>query len=314
MAKRIPVYLFTGFLEGGKTHIIQESLEDKKFNSGEKTLLLVCEEGIDEYEPELFWGQNVYLHIIEDESELNPAALSELEKKYRIDRVIIEYNGMWQLGTLYENLPENWAIFQNMMFAEAATFINYNANMRSLVYDKLRDCEMIVLNRASESTDKEEIHKIVRSVNTRTLITYDYPDGHIEYDEIEDPLPFDVDAPVIEIGDDDFAVWYRDMVEDLEKYRGKTVKFKGIAARDASLGDDEIILGRHVMTCCADDIAYYGFACKFRYKTGIKNGEWITMTAKISLEKHKLYPQAGPVMNVITTEFSQKPQREVATF
>ena len=56
---RLPVYLFTGFLEGGKTHIIQESMEDKKFNSGEKTLLLVCEEGIEEYNPEAFWGKNV---------------------------------------------------------------------------------------------------------------------------------------------------------------------------------------------------------------------------------------------------------------
>ena len=50
--RQIPVYLFTGFLEGGKTKFIQETLEDGRFNKGEPTLLLVCEEGIEEYAPE----------------------------------------------------------------------------------------------------------------------------------------------------------------------------------------------------------------------------------------------------------------------
>ena len=50
MAQQIPVYLFTGFLEGGKTRIIQESMEDKRFNSGEKTLMIQCEDGIEELE------------------------------------------------------------------------------------------------------------------------------------------------------------------------------------------------------------------------------------------------------------------------
>ena len=29
-----------------------------------------------------------------------------------------------------------------------------------------------------------------------------YEDGHTSFDDIEDPLPFDLNAPVIEIGDD----------------------------------------------------------------------------------------------------------------
>ena len=124
MAAMLPVYLFTGFLEGGKTHVIQESMEDKRFNSGEKTLILQCEEGIDEFEPEKFYGKNVYLEKIEDEGEINKENLTAIGRKHKLDRIIIEYNGMWMLGKLYENLPDNWGIYQEMMFADANTFIS----------------------------------------------------------------------------------------------------------------------------------------------------------------------------------------------
>ena len=199
MASKIPVYLFTGFLEGGKTHMIQESMEDQKFNSGEKTLILQCEEGVDELDLSRFYGKNVYLETIEDESLLTCEKLTELAKAHRIDRVITEYNGMWMLQTLYENLPANWAIYQEMMFADANTFLSYNANMRQLMVDKLLNCEMVVLNRTPEQIDKEEIHKIIRGISRRAAITYDYPDGHVEYDEIEELEELEDDLDDIEI-------------------------------------------------------------------------------------------------------------------
>ena len=312
---KIPVYIFTGFLEGGKTHIIQESMEDERFNSGEKTLIILCEEGIEELDPTLFAGKNCYLESIECEEDFTPAQLSALQGKHKIDRVIIEYNGMWQLQTLYNNLPSGWYVFQNMMFAEAATFINYNANMRGLMVDKLSACEMIVLNRTPDDINKEEIHKIVRSVNRRAAITYDYPDGHVEYDEIEDPLPYNLDAPIVEIADEDYAVWYRDMIEELDKYVGKTVKFKGIVVKDSKMPHNSIAVGRHVMTCCADDIAYQGLACVFDGETpNLKTRNWITVTAKIALERHTLYRGNGPVLHAIKTDFAVPPKQEVATF
>ena len=141
---KLPVYLFTGFLEGGKTSIIQESLNDKKFNSGEKTLVLMCEEGVEELDPSAFFGQNVSIEFLDNESQLTRAYLENLTKNRRLDRIIIEYNGMWPLETLYAAFPAGWEIYQNMMFAEAATFLSYNQNMRQLMVDKLRDAEMIV--------------------------------------------------------------------------------------------------------------------------------------------------------------------------
>lgn len=314
MAARLPVYLFTGFLEGGKTHIIQESMEDKKFNSGEKTLILLCEEGVDELDVSRFYGQNIYIETIEDEADLTKENLTALGKKHRIDRIIIEYNGMWMLSTLYDNLPDNWGIYQEMMFADANTFLSYNANMRQLMVDKLLNCEMLVLNRTPAGIDKEEIHKVVRGISRRCAITYDYPDGHVEYDEIEDPLPFDLNAPVVEIADNDYAVFYRDLSEDMEKYNGKTIRFKGIVARDAKMGDRSFLAGRHVMTCCADDIAYHPMVCVFSQPNTAKTGDWITVTGTIKIERHKLYRGEGPVLYATGTAFAVKPAQEVATF
>ena len=310
----MPVYLFTGFLEGGKTSIIQESLEDKRFNSGEKTLVILCEEGERELEPEKFWGGNVTIRVIEEESGLTRANLTALAKEHRYDRIIIEYNGMWLLETLYRNMPSDWSIYQNMMFAEARTFLNYNANMRQLVYDKLKDAEMIVLNRAYEGVDKEEIHKVVRGISRRAAIVYDYTDGHVEYDEIEDPLPFDLDADVVDIKDEDFAIWYRDLSENMKAYEGKTVRFKGLIARDNKLSSNAAIIGRHIMTCCADDIQYGGMVCMFSSSSPLQTGDWVTVKGKVKIEKAKVYRTHGPVVYVESTAFAVAPKQEVATF
>lgn len=312
--QQIPVYIFTGFLEGGKTTIIQESLNDQNFNSGEKTLLLLCEEGIEELDPSAFWGRNVTIHTIENESDLTAEHILEITKGKKIDRVIVEYNGMWLLQTLYEAMPAGWGVYQNMMFADANTFINYNNNMRQLMFDKIKDAEMIVLNRASESTDKEEIHKIIKGVSRRNQIVYDYPDGHVEYDDIEDPLPFDVNAPIITIEDDDYALWYRDLSEEMDKYHNKTVKFKAIVARDPRLEKNSAVIGRHVMTCCVDDIQFSGMIAIFKGECKLKSKEWVTLKGIIKIEANKLYKSKGPVLYVESTEFAVKPAQEVATF
>ena len=311
---KLPVYLFTGFLEGGKTSIIQESLNDQNFNSGEKTLILMCEEGIEELDASKFWANNVRIELIDSEEQLTKEYLASLTDGKKIDRIIIEYNGMWRLETLYKAFPDNWGIYQNMMFADANTFINYNNNMRQLVFDKINEAEMLVLNRTPNNIDKEEIHKIVRGISRRVAIVYDYPDGHVEYDDIEDPLPFDVNADVIEIADEDYAIWYRDLTEDLSKYHNKEIKFKGIIANDPRLDKKQTIIGRHVMTCCVDDIQYSGMICVFKDTHKLKTRDWVTVKGTLKIEPHKLYRNKGPVLYVNSTVFAVPPKQEVATF
>lgn len=310
----VPVYLFTGFLEAGKTKFIQETLEDKRFNSGEKTLLLLCEEGEEAYDISSMSGQNVYLRTIEEPEELNPAHLTRLLTECGAERVVLEYNGMWQLTQLYQNLPENWAVYQEMFFADASTFLQYNANMRSLVVDKLNTCELVIFNRFDKSMDKMAFHKIVRGISRRTDIAYEYADGQVEYDDIQDPLPFDIDAPVIHIADKDYALWYRDMMEDPKKYDGKTVNFKGVVAVDTKFPPDTFAVGRHVMTCCVEDIQYCCIVAEWEKTRMLQPRQWLQVVGKICVQKHKLYRGKGPVLKVQTVVMTGAPMQEVATF
>lgn len=311
----IPVYLFTGFLESGKTKFIQETLEDERFNSGEKTLLIICEEGEDEYEPSSFSGKNVSIKMVDKKEDLTAEVLSAWQKETRSERVIVEYNGMWMLDAFYNAMPQKWAVYQEMMFADASTFVSYNANMRSLVVDKLKSAEIVIFNRYDSSIDKLPLHKIVRGISRRSAIVYEYKDGSTEEDDIEDPLPFDVNAPVIEIADTDYALWYRDMMEDTGKYNGKTVKFKGIIARDKKLGDSTFVAGRHVMTCCAEDVQYAGLIAECETPCmSLKTGDWIMITATVSVEKHKAYKGVGPVLRVKEYAATTEPAEKVVTF
>ncbi len=309
-----PVYLFTGFLEAGKTRFIQETLEDPRFNAGERTLLLLCEEGEEEYRPGRFAGSHVYIEAIDAESDLLPDRLLALQKKHRATRVLVEYNGMWMLDSLYRNMPEPWSIYQEFLFVDARSFLSFNANMRPFVVDKLKSCELVVFNRAGGDTDRLAFHKIVRATTRRANIAFEDVNGNVEYDDIEDPLPFDMNAPVVTIGDEDYALWYRDVTEDPGKYDGRTVRFKGTVALSAKLGRDLFIVGRHVMTCCAEDIQYAALVCKWPGSSALKKRDWVVLTAKVSVEYHKAYGTKGPVLTAVAVEPAQKPAEEVATF
>ncbi len=309
----IPVYLFTGFLEAGKTKFIQETLTDIRFNNGERTLLLLCEEGIEEYEPSEFSGENIFLEVIEHEN-LNKNYLEQLRKKHKAERVIIEYNGMWQNQDFFDALPQKWIIAQEFMFADANTFVNFDNNMRGLVVDKLTTAELIVFNRFNDNIDKMQLHKIVRSVNRNANIAYEKTNGDVEYDDIEDPLPFDIEAPIIELADRDYALWYRDLTEELEKYNGKTVKFTGLVAKNKSLPEGNFVIGRPVMTCCVDDIQFAGMVCEYAKASILENKQWIKITAKLAVKNHRLYGRPGPVLSVLDICLTTPPEPEVATF
>ena len=297
--QQIPVYVFTGFLDSGKTKFIQETLEDERFNAGEKTLLLVFEEGEEEYDFSTYPYKNVYLEVLNQET-VTTRELAALQKKYKPERVVMELNGMQQVGDLYMRFPEGWAVAQEVMFADSTTFMAYNANMRNLVMDKLVGAQMVVFNRMEKGADVMPFHKLARAANRKIDILYDYTDGTTQFDDIQDPLPFDINAPVIEVKDEHFAVWYRDMTEEPQKYHGKTVRFKGQVAMLRRDKDNMFAPGRFVMTCCVDDIQFCGIPCRYDKSKELESRSWVMVTAKITAEKHRLYKgDLGPVLTAI---------------
>ena len=322
-AKQIPVYLFLGMLESGKTKFIQETMEDPQFDSGDKTLLLICEEGEEEYDPKKFGFGGVDVVTLEDKSELNPQNLKKLADETGCGRVIIEYNGMWLTNELAEALPEDWLIFQALATADGTTIKTYaNDNaMRSLLLDKLKLSELLVVNRAEKVQDDESrqlIHKLVRQASRRCDIAYEYADGSVAYDDIPDPLPFDVNAPVIDVPAEFFGIWYMDCMDDPSKYDGKTVQFLAQVCQTARAGKGAFVPGRFAMTCCVQDIQFVGFPCKYDACKDLKQRDWITVKAKINVKYHPIYKgqsegSVGPVLTALSVAPAEKPAEDVVT-
>ena len=311
---QIPVYAFTGFLDSGKTKFIQETLEDPRFNAGERTLLLVFEEGEEEYDFSTYPHQNVFLEVL-DQQTVSTKQLQALAKKCKAQRIVAELNGMQQVGDLYSRFPESWVVAQEVMFADSTTFMTYNANMRNLVMDKLVGAQMVVFNRLEKGADTMPFHKIARAANRRIDILYDYTDGSTEFDDVEDPLPFDINAPVIELKDEDYALWYRDVTEEPQKYHGKTIRFKGQVAMLRREKNGMFAPGRFVMTCCVDDIQFLGVPCHYADAAALESRSWVMVEAKITAEKHPLYHgDLGPVLTAIHVEKAAPAVEEVCAF
>ncbi|MCR5482298.1 MAG: hypothetical protein K6F52_05825 [Clostridia bacterium] len=313
--KEIPVYMFLGFLESGKTTFVQEALEGPDFLEGQRTLLLVCEEGETAYEKEKFFEPDVFVETVESEEDLTQVFLRELTKKYKPTQVMVEYNGMWQTDTFSEAMPPEWIVYQILMVADARTFQAYNRNMRNLTFDKMSMAEMIIFNRFSDKMSKQDFHKIVRVANSKAEIIYEFGPNRFELDDIKDPLPYDIDAPVINITELQYAVWYRDINEETEKYVGKTVHVKGRCLTGGGLPKDAFIFGRHVMSCCVDDIQFAGLVAKWPDSMSkIEHGGWYNVTGVVSVEFHPTYGESGPVIQVKEITKAAPPVEEVATF
>ncbi len=312
--QQIPVYVFTGFLDSGKTKFIQETLEDPRFNAGERTLLLVFEEGEEEYDFSTYPHKNVYLEVL-DQQTVTAKDLTVLAKKHKAQRIVAELNGMQLVGDLYMRFPEEWVVAQEVMFADATTIAAYNANMRNLVMDKLSGAQMVVFNRLTPGADTTQLHKLARAANRRVDILYDYTDGTTAFDDVQDPLPFDINAPIIEIADEDYALWYRDVSEEPQKYDGKTVHFKGQVAMLRREKNNMFAPGRFVMTCCVEDIQFCGIPCRYAGAGKLKPRSWMEVTAKITAEDHPLYKgEIGPVLTAVSVLPTAPAANEVATF
>lgn len=311
----IPVFLFTGFLDAGKTTFIQSLLEDREFNKGQRILVIQCEEGESELDvSKLPSNTMVNVEVVEEEEALNELLLKRLEKQYKPTRIMVEYNGMWMLESFFQALPENWAIAGETLFVDSTTFAQYNANIRQLTVNKLRTAELVLFNRVTEETDKMALHKVVRVISRQCDIAYSYDSGKTEYDEIIDPLPFDINAPVIVVEDRDYALFYQDLVEDFKKYHGKTVEMNLLVANKGRMPKETFVAGRQLMQCCANDVQFAAFAFRYPGAAHLQHAGWYRIQATIEVRFSPVYGKKGPVFNVKSIHPTSEPEEPLATF
>lgn len=309
----IPVYLFTGFLESGKTVFIRETIQDPNFSRGEKTLVILCEEGMEELDADFLKKNNTSLIVIDNEEDLTQEFLKECSVKYDPDRVFVEYNGMWDTKKLLEMpLPKYWEIIQMITLINGETYEAYMSNMRSLLVNHYTESDMVIFNRCTKEMDFAAFRRSVKAVNKKAQVYFEGED--IDPQNTAEFLPFDLDADIIEIEDEDYGIWYLDAMDNPKKYQGKTVEFTSIVFKPKHLAEGNFVPGRHAMTCCADDVSFIGFICKSKNTEKLHHKQWVRVTAEVRVEFRKEYKGKGPVLYAKKLAACDKPEDELVYF
>jgi len=315
----IPIYIITGFLESGKTTFMQETISDPGFSTGkEKSLLIACEEGMEEYDQALLGKFQTSLVNVEEKEDFTLEFLKKCAAEYRPDRVFIEYNGVWQLKELLEmELPKDWVIVQVITLVNAETFEVYLGNMRSIIMEHFTGTDMVIFNRCTEETPRASYRRNVRAINGRAQVYFEAADESVEFPDEE--LPFDDQAQHIVLEDEDYGIWYVDAMDEPKKYVGKQITFKGMVFKPPKMRRGSFVPGRFAMTCCADDTTFIGFICKA--KAGLEdavehlqNREFVTVTATVAYEFQKDYRGKGPVLYLDELASAEKPREEFVYF
>lgn len=310
----VPVYLITGFLESGKTQFLNFTIHQEYFQILEKTLLILCEEGELEYDEESLKTCNTVMEIIEEPEDFTLDTLKMLDKKHQPERILIEFNPLWSLDKFYDMpLPTGWDMAQHVVTVDASCFQIYMQNMKSLFVEMVRGADMVIFNRCSKEQPLANFRRSVKIVNAGAEVLFEDEEGEIE-DIFADEMPYDMDSEIIEIEDVDYGIWYIDMMDHLEKYVGKTVKFKGQVLKSRNLDAGFFVPARKAMTCCADDIQFIGYICKNPNTKRIRMGTWVEVTAEVRKEYQNLYQEEGPVLYATKIEPVEKPEQELVYF
>lgn len=293
---RVLVYLMTGFLDSGKTQFLDFTLKQDYFQIDGKTLLILCEEGEEEYDPREMLKYGVVIEKVEDQKDLTEEWLQEMETKHEPERVVIEYNGMWKVSDFERlRLPEGWGIEQKLTTVDASTFQMYLTNLKPLFVEMVRGAEMVLFNRCGDIKPLAGYRRSVKVVSPQAEVIFEDENGEIE-NIFGDDVPYDLEAPVIEIPKEDYGIWYVDMMENPDRYKGKVVEFTAKVLKPRTFPAKVFLPGRMAMTCCADDTTFLGYVCRSAYAPKLKPGDWITVRAKVRFANLSVYRGEGPVL------------------
>ncbi len=305
----LPVYLVAGFLDSGKTTFLNGILEDG-FAHDAKTLLLCCEEGEEEYSKQALY--NVTVVNVEEFETLSPEFLTAMEHKYKPKQILIEYNGMWALPAFCnERLPKNWLVYQVMVFIDASTFEVYARNMGQLMMEKIINADLLVFNRCTDETKAMLRSRNLRMMNRRATI-YLEDDSEEAEDYINDETPpFDMSGDVVTVPDEDFGIFYVDVMDYPERYKGKTIDLSLVMCHSKQF-KKTFVPGRFAMVCCEDDIEFLGLVAKGDLGK-YEDYQWLHVTATVDVIEHKAYQGKGPQLNILTAVPGEKPEDDVVT-
>lgn len=309
---QIPVFLINGQLDSGKTSFISDTIEMGQFEEAKNKLLIVCEEGEEEYDEKMLKDNGVSMVVLEKE-DFTEEKLKELDKQYDPWVVIVEYNGMWDPALIFDTAkPFGWEVYQSITIIDAMTFSNQWANMKSIMAEMVKNVDMVVFNRCKSSMDLGSYRRSMKALNSAVQIVFEDEKGDMM--SIAEQLPYDVNADIIEVDDADYGIWYMDVSERPDVYVGKKVRFKGQVLKNKYFKDKNFVPGRKVMTCCAEDTQFIGYISFYNNIASLENRQWIMVTATIKNEFQMAYKKKGPVLYVEKVENAEPPVEEMVYF
>lgn len=309
---QIPIFFINGQLDSGKTSFISDTIEMGQFAEAKNKLLIVCEEGEEEYDDKMLEENGVSMVVLEKD-EFTESRLKELDKQYDPWIVIVEYNGMWEPSLILETAkPFGWEIYQSITLIDAKAFGVQWANMKSIMAEMVKNVDMVVFNRCEAGMDLGSYRRSMKALNSALQIVFEDKNGDMM--SIAEQLPYDINAHIIEVDDCDYGIWYMDVSERPEVYKGKTVRFKGQVLKNKYFKEKNFVPGRKVMTCCADDTSFIGYISLYDKISALENKQWIMVTATIQYEFQMAYKKKGPVLYVSSAEPAEAPKDELVYF
>ena len=253
-----PVYVFSGFLDAGKTTAIKESLLDPNFNDGETTLIIAFEQGDVEYDEEFLYDSNSMVVYLDDIKELDQKKVEELDAAYKPDRVVIELNGMQDDNLLFKEVTGNqWLIVDYLTFFDATQLKFQMLNWKQFVYNHVINSAVCYINR-SDDQDLVYFRNNLKAINRQLTVVFLDNDGKVT-NKVEQQL-FDTSKPLV-IDDDDYGLWYIDAVDNAERYDGCTITLKLKLLDVVKRYKNVCIMGRQAMVCCSNDLQNIGLTC-----------------------------------------------------
>lgn len=307
-----PVYIINGFLDAGKTDFFRYTIAQPYFRTKGKTLLIVCEEGENDYEEKLLKNTNTVVEYIEEEEDFNPDALVALDAKHNPERILVEYNGMWNFKNM--RLPVMWNLEQQITVIDCSSFELYFSNMKSLLAEQIRNSDLILFNRCDGLSENLPSYKRnVKAINQKADIIFEDQNGEVDV-TLDEDLPFDLNDDPIELNNYGYGMFYLDALDHVERYEGKNVKFKGMVLIPPEFPEGRFVPGRMAMTCCAQDMQFLGFACEYDKVDELKEKEWVEVTAKVVKQYVAEYQGEGPVLVATEVKKTTEPANPVIDF
>ena len=278
MREELPIFLINGFLDSGKTTLIKNIISGNPNYHNHSTIIIACEEGEEEYDKEWCMKYGVHVEYIEDEDELTPEFMEDLEAVYRPNQIVIEYNSFFDFEN--QDFPQHMVIYQQITLIDASTFKVMFNNMKKIFNTMVQYSSLIIFNRSENNPNLSQFRRQIRMFNPQGQVAFEALDGSL-YATLEEDLPYDLSKDEIIIGEEDYPIWYMEVFDRKEKYFNPIFRFKTFV-RDVT--NHTFVIGRNVMSCCEDDIQFLGYEVINESDYKPKIGDCIFITCKVVVE------------------------------